>query len=188
MKNNNGFTLIEALVAMAVLAILAALAAPSFQSMIASSRLSSTSSELVTTFAQAKTNAIRLGQRVTVCMSANGTQCATSGDWTQGWIMFNDTTHSGTDAVVDSGEKIVLYAPSLPNGLSIKSSNLKYVSYAADGTAKTMNGGFLAGTLRVCNVSTSLSNDTRARDLILSSVGRLRVDQPSAVTASCPLP
>jgi len=185
----NGFTLIELMVTLSVLVVLMALAVPSFQSMMASSNVSTVTNDLMTTLAQARSNAVRRGARVTVCKSANGSQCATTGDWEQGWIMFNDDDHTGTSATVDTGEAITFASPAVAGGVVIK-GNLDYVSYAADGQAKKMDGvaGFQAGTLRVCNTSPSLSNDKRARDLKLSRAGRIIVDRSISVAASCPAP
>jgi len=185
----SGFTLIELMVTLSVLVVLMALAVPSFQSMMASSNVSTVTNDLMTTLAQARSNAVRRGARVTVCKSANGSQCATTGDWEQGWIMFNDDDHSGTNASVSSGEAVTFASPVVSSGIVIK-GNLDYVSYSADGQARFMDGtgGFQAGTLRVCNTSSSLSNDKRARDLKLSRTGRIIVDRSIVVATSCPAP
>lgn len=182
-----GLTLIELMVTLSVLAILMVVAIPSFQSMIASSSLSTASNDLLTTFAQARSNAIRRGARVTVCKSADGAQCTTTGNWEQGWIMFNDDDHSTASATVDTGETITFAAPALTNGLVIK-GNLDYVSYAADGQSKLMSGGFLAGKMRVCSTVASMSNDKRARNLVLSGTGRIVVEPQSNIAATCPAP
>ncbi|MCW2314227.1 GspH/FimT family pseudopilin [Rhodoferax antarcticus] len=186
----SGFTLIELMVTLSVLVVLMALAVPSFQSMMASSTVTTTTNDLLTTLAQARSNAVRRGARVTVCKSANGSQCVTTGDWEQGWIMFNDDDHAGTNASVSTGETITFASPATAGGIVVN-GNLDYVSYAADGQAKKMDGvaGFQAGTLRVCNTSSSLSNDKRARDLKLSRPGRVIIEKPvGGVVASCPFP
>lgn len=179
-------TLIELMVTLSILGILMALAVPSFQAMIASSRLTTSSNDFLATLSQARSNAIKTGSRITICKSANGTQCATSGDWEQGWIMFNDTTRSGTDASVDTGETIISSVPALPSGL-VMPGNMNFVSFAADGQPKLMTGGFLSGKIRICSTSTSLANDQRARDLVLNSAGRISVLRNS-VAATCPAP
>ena len=182
-----GFTLIELMVSVSILAVLLAIAAPSFEAMIASSRLTAASNDLIAALAQARSNAIKVGNRVTVCMSSNGTSCATTGGWEQGWIAFVDTTRSGTEAAVDSGETVSAVFPALPSGLVVN-GNLPFISFSADGQPKTMTGGFLSGTMRVCSTSGALSNDKRARNLTLNSVGRITVTAQTNIANTCPAP
>ncbi|WP_158081309.1 GspH/FimT family pseudopilin [Rhodoferax fermentans] len=189
MNRSAGFSLIELMVVIAIAAILATLAVPSFQGMIASSNLTSTTNDLVATFARARSDAVRRGKRVTVCMSANGAQCATSGTWSQGWIMFNDNDHSDANANVKTGETITAVAAALSNQLVISTKgSMPYVSYSADGQAKLMNGGSGAGRIRVCSTSSALTNNTRARDIVINFAGRANVVKPTEVDATCPAP
>nr|WP_256445067.1 GspH/FimT family pseudopilin [Rhodoferax sp. U11-2br] len=191
MNRSAGFSLIELMVVISIAAILATLAVPSFQGMIASSNLTSTTNDLVATFARARSDAIRRGKRVTVCMSADGVQCTTSGAWSQGWIMFNDNDHSDANADVDADadETISAVAAALSNQLVIATKgSMPYVSYSADGQAKLMNGGSGAGTIRICSTSSALSNDTRARDIVINFLGRVNIVKPTGVAANCPAP
>lgn len=187
-----GMTLIELMVTIAILVVLLSVAAPSFQSMIASSSLRTASNELSTSLAQARSDAIRRGKRVTVCKSANGTQCTTTGDWGQGWIIFNDDDHSGTNANVDTSggvtETITFTVPAQTGGIVIKSSSLNYVSFAADGQPKSMNGAGYFGTIRICSTSDSIANDDRSRDLKLSRTGRSVIEKTAGIAATCPAP
>lgn len=186
--SHRGFTLIELMVTIAILGILIMLAVPSFQALIASSRLTTATNDLIGAFAQARSNAIKVGNRVTVCMSANGTSCTDTGGWEQGWISFVDTTRSGTTAAVDTGETINTVFPALPAGVVIN-GNLPYISYAADGQSKAMSAsGFRGGTMRVCSTSPALSNDKRARNLTLIGTGRITMTVQSNVADTCPAP
>ena len=182
-----GFTLIEMMITIAILGILLALAAPSFQAMIASSRLTTATNDLMATLAQARSHAIKVGNRTTVCMSADGASCTASGGWQQGWISFVDTTRSGASAAVDTGETINTVFPALPAGIVIN-GNLPYISYSADGQSKAMPNGFWSGTMRICSTSSALSNDKRARNLTLNSAGRITMTVQSNVADTCPSP
>lgn len=184
-----GFTLIELMVTLALAAVLAFLAAPSFRSTIATSKLTSRANDLVGTLAMARSESIRRGTRITVCKSSDQTTCATTGDWEQGWIVFVDTTRS-TSAAVDTGEAITSAAQSPGGETVIKGSTdvASYVSFAADGRAKLMNGSSQTGTLRICNPSSALPDTKRARDVEIIPVGRIITKTPSSVADTCPAP
>lgn len=187
MKDIHGFSLIELMVVIAIAAVLAGLAVPSFQGLIASSNLTSATNDLVATLARAKSDAIRRGNRVTVCMSSDGANCTTTGTWTQGWIMFNDRIHPSGNAAVESTDDITAITAAQTNSIEIK-SNQAYFSYSADGQAKSMDGGSGAGRIRVCSTSSALTNDTRAREVVINWVGRVNVEKPTGVAATCPAP
>jgi type IV fimbrial biogenesis protein FimT len=186
MNIERGFTLIELMVTIAVLAILLGIAAPSFRDMTASSDLRGISNELITTLAQARSEAIKRGGRVTVCMSADGTACTATGGWEQGWIMFADDSRSGSAANIDTGETVLRTYPKASGDIVIN-GNMTYVSYGADGLSKLMSGGFLAGTLQVCSKATGIADSERARKLTINNAGRVLVSKPT-VASNCPAP
>jgi type IV fimbrial biogenesis protein FimT len=185
-----GFTLVELLVTLSVLAVLLAIAVPSFQGTITSSQLTSRTNELVSALNLARSEAIRRGARVTLCKSSSGTACIDTGNWEQGWIAFVDTTRSGTSASVDSGETVLLVQQAVSGTTVIKGSTnlVNYVSFGADGRPRTLAGTFTSGTLRACSTSAALTNSNRARDVELSTVGRLSTSTPTTVASSCPAP
>jgi type IV fimbrial biogenesis protein FimT len=191
LHRRRGLTLIELMVALALLALLATLAVPSFQRQIASANVTNAANELLLAASRARTEAIRLGARVTVCKSSDGTQCdTTSAGWETGWITFVDPTRNATGpASVDTGETVT-FAVSALSGVKILGNGdlANYISYSADGRARLMNGGFLAGRLRVCSPSAALDDDHRARDLCISSTGRAVLVTPAGINASCPAP
>jgi len=186
----SGLTLVELMVTLAVLAILLSIAVPSFQSTIAASQLTSATNDLVASLSQARMEALRQGKRITVCMSGNGTQCATSSTWMQGWISFTDTTRSGTTANVDNGETILGTNDARPAGISIAGSGntAQYVSFGPDGRSWTMGSAAQTGTIRVCSTSSHLSDDKRARDLVLTASGKITMEYKAGVSSSCPAP
>ncbi|WP_291014433.1 GspH/FimT family pseudopilin [Hydrogenophaga sp.] len=185
-----GFTLVELLVTIAVAAVILAFGVPSFQASIASNRLTSLTNDMVGTLAQARSEAIRRGTRVTVCTSANGTACTTSADWNTGWITFVDGTRSGTTAAVDTGETVIRYNQGSGGSTLLRGSTAvaQYVSFASDGSARTMAGTPLTGTLRVCEPTSALGDATRARHIDLSAVGRIETSTPASVASTCAAP
>lgn len=187
MKNTAGFSLIELLVVIAIAAILGSLAVPSFQGLIASSSLTSATNDLTATLARAKSDAVRRGKRITVCMSADGAACTATGDWTQGWIMFNDDVHPVGNAAVENTSDITAIVAALTNNIVVK-ANQPYFSFSADGQAKLMDGGSGAGRIRVCSTSSALTNGTRAREIVINWVGRVNLEKPTGIAGTCPAP
>ncbi len=129
----SGFTLIELLTTITVAGVIIALAMPSFRYITNSNRIASEINGLLGDLQFARAEAIKEGQTVTVCSSANGATCAVTTAWNSGWIVYqnpanvlrNQATFSGTDSFQASQNvsKIQFnregYAVGLPNGTLI---------------------------------------------------------------------
>jgi type IV fimbrial biogenesis protein FimT len=94
MKYQSGFNLIELLMVMAIVAIMAMIGIPSFRYVTTSNRVSSEVNSLLGDMQYARNEAVKEGQPVTVCASANPTatppSCSGSTSWQTGWIVFSD--------------------------------------------------------------------------------------------------
>jgi len=184
-----GFTLVELMVTIVVLAILLAIGIPAFASLIASNRLTSATNELIASLQAARTEALRRNARVTVCPAApNANAC--SGAWRDGWMAFVDQT-PGNAPAPESANDILFRGGPLPTGIvAVANAPLSsYVSFTADGFSTQLGGGFLAGKLRVCSTSTALTDDRRARELLLLGSGGIVLTTPStSVPSTCPSP
>ncbi len=86
----------ELMVTIAIAAILVGIAIPSFTSIIASNRLTTSANELVTALNLARSEAVKRGIQVTV--RRKGT---TSKQWENGWDVFVDS--DGNDTFNDNG-------------------------------------------------------------------------------------
>jgi type IV fimbrial biogenesis protein FimT len=170
---SRGFTLVEFLVVLAIASILLGGAIPSFTSFFRSVNLTSTTNDLFASMLMARSEAAKRRSRVALCKSANGTSCTTQGGWEQGWIVFHDTN---SDGLRQGGEEIVWRAQAMPGDIRVQGNITvaKYVSYAPTGEAKFAGGGFQAGTITLCNASSSSQN---ARQIVISSSGRPRVQK-----------
>ncbi len=91
---HKGFTLIELMVTIAVLVILLTIAVPSFQYIINSMRMNSEINVLQGNMNFARSEALKRGQNVYVCPSANSSApvpvCITASplDWSSGWVVY----------------------------------------------------------------------------------------------------
>ncbi|MDF3193914.1 GspH/FimT family pseudopilin [Pseudomonas sp. 1928-m] len=89
---NQGFTLIELMVVIAIIAIIAAIAIPNYQSSIDAGRKTSATNNLLGALQFARSEAvIRRSNKVKVCASADGNTCSGS-DWSTGGVVLDDTT------------------------------------------------------------------------------------------------
>lgn len=95
-----GFTVIELMVTVMILAIIVALGAPAMGSFVVQSRMTSQINELLADVSYARAEAATRGVRIGFCASTNTTTSAPScsgstGDWTNGRIVFVDTNGNG---------------------------------------------------------------------------------------------
>lgn len=125
-SKEQGFTLIELMISIALLAILLGLAAPSYRSFITSNRLTAQANELVGDLSLARNEAASRSRNVGVCIAASSTSCAGSGsDWAAGWIVWADNNNNGS---LDAGEVIIKYVAPLAGGVSLAATGPSSVS------------------------------------------------------------
>jgi type IV fimbrial biogenesis protein FimT len=101
-----GFTLLELLMTVAILAIVLTVGIPSFAETIRNNRLASGANELRASLALARSEAAKRGVQVSIC-PRSGNACADSLEWSTGWLVFLDEvaptgTIDGSDAVLQT--------------------------------------------------------------------------------------
>jgi type IV fimbrial biogenesis protein FimT len=91
-----GFTMIELMMTIAIATVVMTLAIPSFRYITNANRIASEINGLLGDMQFARAEAIKEGQGVTVCVSANGLTCA-AGDtfWQHGWIVISSIASVG---------------------------------------------------------------------------------------------
>jgi type IV fimbrial biogenesis protein FimT len=82
-----GMTLVELMFTIFIMAVLAMLAVPSFRDASLGSRLTATANSLHGAIQIARSEAIKANVPIVLCASSDGEECATGGDWDQGWIV-----------------------------------------------------------------------------------------------------
>ena len=104
-----GFTLIEAMVSVAIIAVLAAMAAPAFQTMTERMAVSTVTDEMVASVNLTRNTAIGNNgnvviRKLTEAETGLAGICSTTQNWSCGWQVFLDPNGNAT---LDAGEQIV---------------------------------------------------------------------------------
>ena len=106
MKTQQGLTLVELMVTLAVAIILVAVGMPLFSGVAANNRATTQANTFLTAFKLARSEAIRRGTGVSVCAiadpTANPIVCGSNSDWDNGLLVFTD---GGTAGTVDGGDE-----------------------------------------------------------------------------------
>lgn len=89
-SRNSGFSLVEAVAALAVVAITTTLALPAMTQALERQRVATTLHLLSADMAMARGTAIMRRSQVVVCPRASPVTCAEDGDWSEGWLVFLD--------------------------------------------------------------------------------------------------
>lgn len=155
-----GFTLIELMVTVAIVAVVASIAVPSFGTMIANSRIASTSNDLVGLINYARSEAVKQGRvvRVTPQDGAN---------WENGVVAWID--RNGNNAF-DAAEAIRVISPA-PGAVTIASTG----NFGFTGGGSSTGGG--AVTMNVCDDRTG----EMGSEITITLGGRVRAgEEPCA--------
>ena len=173
MKRQYGFTLTELVVVMSIVAILLSLGVPSYRSITNSYRLSSEVNGLLGDLMYARAEAIKEGQRVTVCASTNGATCSGGTAWQTGWIVWSNPTNAlqPTAGILRLQLKFTGTTPDT----FVASNGVSAVTYNREGFATTA-GGFPNTTITLHDKS---ANAIWTRCLWITPQGTLTTETPS---------
>lgn len=192
MKKSLGYTLIELMAILAVASVLVTIGLPMMNVFFDSNRMISNSNDLVAGLNIARSEAIKQQIRITLCQSDDTASCTGSGQWEDGWIVFQDPNGNAT---VDGGERILRLNAAVDGQVTIRSNDVSNliassVSFSSRGLPKALNGGAQSGTFRICDKRGLKVNadgvSTVARGVVLSPSGKVRSTNQLANIASCP--
>lgn len=164
-----GFSLVELMFGIALLAILIALAAPSFTRLINANRLTTMTDSFYTALILARNESLTRNAPMILCKSSDGATCVTTGDWQQGWILFEDTDNDGAKHATD--EPVLKRYEALQAGYTLTTAGATFsnsLTYRPDGSTN----GF--DTFRLCDPD---ADATEGRSITISVVGRPRISK-----------
>jgi type IV fimbrial biogenesis protein FimT len=197
MKKLTGFTLIELMVTLAVLAIMFTAGLPKMSIFFKGNRMVSNTNDLLAGLNIARSEAIKVGGRVTICKSTNAGSaspaCATAGGWENGWFVFVDSDNtkgsysSSSDGPIvrvntgASGSQVTITVPATDNIGN-------FVSFTSRGVPKASNGASQSGVFRICDDRglKNASGNVVARGIVLGASGRVRTTSDETRIGACP--
>lgn len=162
MQRLRGFTLIELMVTLAVLAILMGIGVPAFQEVSLSTTLRSNANKLVAGAQLARSEAIKRNAVVRMCVSTNGTTCATGSSWEKGWIVVQGATVLLSQSEAENGYKIL--------------SSVSAIDFQPSGV------GAGQATLKICRATPSIGSQDR--QVTISATGHASTDKGSSGSCS----
>lgn len=152
-----GVTLLELLVTVTILATTISLSAPLIGSAVSNNQLATTTSTLRRTVALARSEAIKRGRRVIMCLSGDLNTCNT--DSAKYALVFEDIDRTG---IPSTGEGLISVINLNHTTLTV-SYNRPRLAYAPTGHAAGTNG-----TFKVCH------QNGQGELIIVSTLGRAR--------------
>lgn len=195
MKKDAGFTLTELMITLAIVGVLLMVGVPSLKTFVQGNQLIASTNELLSALHIARSEAIKLNSRVSICDSSDGKTCALTGDWSNGWIVFVDfdgnLANNGAPCAAINTDCLLR----VHNGFNDKQLSVSGIvdstanaivsfTFTARGMPKDTSGVSESGVFSIC-IFDSSNNVTGSRAVVLSLSGRVRVSDNAAVI-SCP--
>jgi len=191
-KKTQAFTLLEAMVVVALIGILTAYGLPRLAGFTTNTGLTTNNNDLVTALQFARSASIRLQDRVVVCTSSSSMQpapvCgAVDTPWHDGWIIFHDLNDNNQYDATD--EILRVHPPVTIDGITITPVDLagtptnivNFVSFGPPAGEPTLpNGAAQSGIFRIC----SNADLTRQRGVLLNFSGRISSTRDQTVINS----
>ncbi len=163
--NNQGFTLLELMVTVAIAAILVTMAVPSFTQTIRSNRLTATNNMFLASLNLARSEAIKRGVSVTVRRAG--------ANWENGWNVFTDFDSDGNSDAGD-GDTLLKTYQTVPVNFTLRGSNNfnNFINFASTGISN--NAAQENFTLCDNTDGDNVPQANTSRIILVNVVGRAR--------------
>ena len=162
-----GFTLLELLITIALIAIVMGIGVPSYQDFVVKNRIQTQASEIRSSLAMARVEAIRRGLWIRVCPGQDGCR---GGNWHEGWNSFVDRNSNDIRTEADDETHLEVHTR-LDGGSTL--TGIERVVFLGDGTASA------AAFPVVLTLCTADDHAQHRRRIEVTRLGRVRVCGPS---------
>lgn len=173
-----GFSLLEWLLVIAIISMLARMTATPLHRWLQHFQAQQQAQALVQDLWLARQTAARFGQRAVLCgLDPITVTCSTSGQWSQGRLLFVDQNNNG---VLDQVEPIVQSRASPASDWTLTAGTAQLadrVSYAPTGGVRNINGAVVSGHFKLCPPPNSAHHGLR---VVINSLGRPRAQTAPA--------
>lgn len=170
MNKNKGFTLIELMITVAIMSIMLTIGLPSFQSIIASSRLTSSANAMVSALQLARSEALKQHKTVIIAPKLNKA-------WSDGWDVFVDLNRND---LPDNNEQVLASTvfDALSSTMAITATYADHIGYSANG--RPIHGGLQINSDSSFLFCTPKDSPTDFRKVVISLTGRVHVETPTS--------
>ncbi len=170
-KKNQGFSLLELLVTLAIAAIVLGIGLPSFKQVMADSQMTAVSNALVYSVHTARSESVERMQPVGICTSTNPMELAAGCDngvgYDSGWIVYVDEDGNGSR----NGNETVVHRVEAPGAaFSFTPDNVyaNQIYFNASGSSVNVANVPLSGTIVI-----DFMGGAEKRDISVSANGRV---------------
>lgn len=179
-SRTRGFSLIELMFTIALAGILMAVAGPSMKNMFKTNRVQTEASSFVGDLMLARTEAVKRGQNVSVCVSSDGVNCLTTNTWAKGWMVFSDSGGACSAATTANPAIKVRKAFAGTDTLVASLANTACVTFNREGFTSNLGTASVTFTLHTSDTLT-----TATRCVAVDLGGRITTQTAGQASTSC---
>jgi len=177
-KKQQGLTLIELMVTLAVAIILVTVGMPLFSGIVANNRATTQANTFLSAFKLARSEAVKRGTNVSVCAiadpAASPVVCGNNGNWGNGLLVFTDLSTAG---VVDGSDVRLKVFANASAGSNVTTTGA-FVTYQAQGDLSNVTAnGSCAGSATCLQLGQTGTTGTPNRCLHLMNSGQTRLER-----------
>jgi len=183
MKAQRGFTITELMVVSVIVAILLSVGVPSYRYITNSYRMSAEMNSLVGDLMYARAEAIKEGQYVAICVSADGLTCSGATTWASGWIVFPDPNGGGSADAPGSILHVQQPFTGATPDVLILATPISSIIFNREGFTQTdANTPFAANQFTLRDTT---ANAAWTRCLLISVQGMIQTETHTSAPATC---